>query len=568
MATKKGFASHIFFYKEERTKIISLQRTTIIYLKKNTNCINLLLVTILKRERESVCVFAMPSNNKKNKNKSKGKKKALASSEDKIPLECTNDEFQDLLMTAQSLTLEEARLELMDCARYGEIDAVRAILDVWSSEEDSIINVKDESGSTALHKSAANNHVSTTRLLLARGAVHTTNSNGNTPLHWAAAAGHYDIVQLLLNDKRLTIDVLQKNNFGRSALTEGFSSQKTEVAGLLLEHDSAEEDKLINGGGTCKEVAQDEDNNEKQEHNIVTTSGNDGGADVSLDQHIQNSETCVDNASVSTSGMGVTHEFDLLQDGCNIETSSSTETTSISLLIRELPIQNADNPFGDKDIEDTTGLGIWCASIVMARWMASADMSCRFQGKNLLELGAGCAIPGLAAAMYSDARCIYLTDLNPVTMNNLQYNIDINADHYSTQHKGNATSLLPWVDRVKPMSIDWGDETTWPDEKIDFVLGSDLIYQKSIVPLLKNVVDGLLNEDGSFLYVCPEEGARDGLIEFIKAMSQEGFKCVGKDLAPPLFKSNPLASGDEEEAFLHFHELSVNDYRLYEFRRC
>lgn len=517
-------------------------------------------------------MYAMPSNNKKSKSKSKAKKKVSSLEDKKIPLECTNDEFQDLLLTAQSLTLEEARLELMDCARYGEIDAVRAILDVWSVEAEGkmIINVKDESGSTALHKSAANNHVSTTRLLLARGAIHTTNSNGNTPLHWAAAAGHYDIVQLLLNDKRLNIDVLQKNNFGRSALTEGFSSQKTEVAGLLLEHDSAEEDKLINGGGTCKELTEqhEDDDNKRDQNNVVTTSGNNGD-DVTLDQHImQNSETSMDNASVSTSGMGVTHEFDLLQDGSSIETR--TDTTNISLLIRELPIQNADNPFGEKDIEDTTGLGIWCASIVMARWMASPDMSCRFEGKNLLELGAGCAIPGLAAAMYSHARCIYLTDLNPVTMNNLQYNIDINADHYSMQHKGNATattSSLPWVDRVKPMSIDWGDETTWPDDKIDFVLGSDLIYQKSIVPLLKNVVDGLLKEDGSFLYVCPEEGARDGLIEFIKAMSQEGFKCVSKDLAPPLFKSNPLANGDEEEAFLHFHELSVNDYRLYEFRR-
>ena len=237
-------------------------------------------------------------------------------------------------------------------------------------------------------------------------------------------------------------------------------------------------------------------------------------------------------------------------------------------MIRELPIQNADNPFGDKDIEDTTGLGIWCASIVMACWMASTDISSRFEGKCLLELGAGCGIPGLAAAMYSAAKSVYLTDLNPVTMNNMKYNIDLNSNHYKEQHSENTNTMLPWVERVKAMSIDWGDESTWPDEKIDYVLGSDLIYQKSIVPLLKNVVNGLLKTDGSFLYVCPEEGARDGLIEFIAAMSREGFKCVTQDLAPPLFRSNPLSNGDDEEAFLHFHELPVTDYRLYEFRRC
>ena len=37
-------------------------------------------------------------------------------------------------------------------------------------------------------------------------------------------------------------------------------------------------------------------------------------------------------------------------------------------------------------------------------------------------------------------------------------------------------------------TIDWDDTTTWPKEKLDVVIGSDLIYQASIVPLLKKVV--------------------------------------------------------------------------------
>jgi hypothetical protein len=45
------------------------------------------------------------------------------------------------------------------------------------------------------------------------------------------------------------VDVLQKNSFGRSALTEGFTSQNTNVIQLLLEHDSASEDRLIPGEG-------------------------------------------------------------------------------------------------------------------------------------------------------------------------------------------------------------------------------------------------------------------------------------------------------------------------------
>ncbi len=64
------------------------------------------------------------------------------------------------------------------------------------------------------------------------------------------------------------------------------------------------------------------------------------------------------------------------------------------------PIAHADDPFGQSPIEDTTGLGIWCASLVMARWLASPEMTKRMEGKNVVELGAGCGVPGLAAAVY------------------------------------------------------------------------------------------------------------------------------------------------------------------------
>ena len=59
-----------------------------------------------------------------------------------------------------------------------------------------------------------------------------------------------------------TLDVLRKNNFGRSALTEGFSSGNTKTVEHLLNHDSAEEEKLI--GGLDKKEVED-----KKEANAV-----------------------------------------------------------------------------------------------------------------------------------------------------------------------------------------------------------------------------------------------------------------------------------------------------------
>ena len=233
-----------------------------------------------------------------------------------------------------------------------------------------------------------------------------------------------------------------------------------------------------------------------------------------------------------------------------------------TLLVRELPIKNADSPFGDSAIDDTTGLGIWSASLVMARWMAQKSVLGRFDNKSVLELGAGCGVPGLTVGLYSRANAVHITDFNPATVQNLKYNIEINANRSSTHSN---LQCSEWQERVNASSIDWENEATWPNEKMDFIVGSDLIYQKSIVPLLKKVVSGLLHPDGRFLYTCPSDG-RDGLIEFIDTMKNEGFRCTSEEIAPDDYKKNPLSSGDEDDAFLHFYELPVTEYKLYEFR--
>ena len=472
----------------------------------------------------------------------------MPSIDDGIGLEGTETEFRELLAQAESLTSEEAVKELIDCSRFGETDAVRAILDKHadSSESSSFVDSTDESGNTSLHNAAANGHKMTCQLLLARGASHLPNSSGNTPLHWAAANGHADVVKLLLSEERFKgmIDVLQKNSFGRSALTEGFSSSNTRLVGSLLEHESAEEERLI--GGIQKEDV---------------TNGNDAD-DVVLneDGSIRSSDT---GSSTKTC---VVHEFDFLRVGD--EDGSENDINDIdnkikpqTVFIRELPIAHADDPFGAKPEEDTTGLGIWSASLVCARWMASNEIISQLEGKKIVELGAGCGIPGLSAAIYGKPSSLLLTDLNPVTVRNMQYNIDLNKGHV----KGCEPSA--WCERVTASTIDWDDEKTWPTEKVDCVIGSDLVYQGSIVPMLRKVIIGILKPKGCFLYVCPE-GGRDGLDEFIRTMSGTGFQLTSTREAPQAYRQNPLSNGDEEDCFLHFHELASTTYVLYEFNRC
>mmetsp|Transcript_3112 Transcript_3112/g.8435 ORF Transcript_3112/g.8435 Transcript_3112/m.8435 type:complete len:225 (-) Transcript_3112:27-701(-) len=217
-----------------------------------------------------------------------------------------------------------------------------------------------------------------------------------------------------------------------------------------------------------------------------------------------------------------------------------------------MAMKNADNPFADTERpdQDTTGLSIWSASLVMARWMQAVGKTGCWHDRSVLELGSGCGVPGLMVATSSRSsrpRKIYVSDLNPQTVNNLQYNIDLNE----------VQSF------VQASRMDWDDKSTWPEERVDFVIGSDLIYIKSLVPLLVSVIFGTVKPGGKFLYVCPDTG-RDGLNSFVEAMKE---KCPGwvEQVAPEEYHANPLTNEDDEECFLHFQELSSLTFMLYEF---
>lgn len=401
-------------------------------------------------------------------------------------MEISQQEYDDLVEQVKELSLSEAQEEWMEACRYGDLDVVRALVD----KNPSLIEFEHpDTKNTGLHMASANGHASVVKLLVI-GHEHpfSKNAAGNTPLHWAAANGQAEVVEFLTNQTIVEVDVLAKNEFGRSALTEGFTSQKEEVVKSLLEHDSATEEKLL------------------------STSGENGSDSKQL-EHVH----------------------------CFFDKAKP-------LKIRELAMKNADNPFADTERpdQDTTGLSIWSASLVMARWMQTKTEI--WKDATVLELGSGCGVPGLAvAASSSRPRQVYVTDLNPQTVENLKHNVTLNG----------------FDDIVESSCMDWSDETTWPKDKVDYVIGSDLIYQKSLVPLLTSVVMATVKPGGKFLYVAPDYG-RAGIDKFIETMKA---KCPGwtETVAPEEYRANPLANEDEEECFLHFQELSSLTFMLYEF---
>jgi predicted nicotinamide N-methyase len=207
----------------------------------------------------------------------------------------------------------------------------------------------------------------------------------------------------------------------------------------------------------------------------------------------------------------------------------------------------------------------------MSRWVASPDMVRRLSGRDVLELGAGCGAPSLAAAVHGAPRSVVVTDLNPDTIDNARHNIGLNLLR-GGRGDGEGDDGTKKTS-VTAAPVDWADESTYPVSliggKFDYVICSDCIYQRDIAHLLRKVVAALLDPNGgTFLYVAPD-GGRDGLDEFIAGMKSDGgFECVSEAIAPDRYRENPLKSGDEEDFFLHFHELASKVYILYEFRRC
>ena len=222
-----------------------------------------------------------------------------------------------------------------------------------------------------MHRAAANGQVGCLKILKEFGSIHRANKQGNLPIHWAALNGQVESLKFVFD--HYDVDVLTKNDAGRSTLTEAFQSQKTEVIEICLSHPSATEEKLME--------------TESPDAKVVTTTDENEGGNEGMD---------VDRDPSYDEKNAVVHEMDF-SSSIPKETDRNNRRT---MKIRELPITRADNPFGSESNPDadTTGLGIWPASVLLARWVVQERSL--LQGKTVAELGAGCGLPSLAAALY------------------------------------------------------------------------------------------------------------------------------------------------------------------------
>lgn len=406
----------------------------------------------------------------------------------------------------------EANIESLECARYGESEELIELFDKYGADCN---YVDPETGNTALHRAAANGECECIKILIKYGSKHIQNLQGNYPIHWAAQNGKTEALKLLF-DNYVDVDVLARNSFGLSTLSEAFNSKDADCIEVCLTHSSASEEKLIPKGCTESE----------------TTGDGSGSSGCSSD----NKNAVLHFMTFSN----------LLQQSVGDDGSSSSDNSTV-LRIRELPITRADDPFGTdtRPEDDTTGLGIWPASIILARYAIAKRQL--LQDKVVVELGAGCGLPGIAAAMYAKARTVYLTDIHQPTLDNSVYNASLNADSdkvntldaaaidiigtNSSNYKDEGVSKIA-TSLVRIANVSWNDTTTFPPDLADVVLGSDLVYDDKIIEILIPAISSMLAPNGCFLYVAPDTG-RAGMDKFHEALLASGYRCVDSVPCPP-----------------------------------
>jgi len=115
-----------------------------------------------------------------------------------------------------------------EVVRMGDVQTVNKLI----AANRSVVNARNELGSTPLHIAAGNSTSDIVRLLLDQGAaINSKDNRGVTPLHIAAFSGHKVNLELLLAKGA---DVHAKDNQGKTARDYAEITLNREISAILL----------------------------------------------------------------------------------------------------------------------------------------------------------------------------------------------------------------------------------------------------------------------------------------------------------------------------------------------
>ncbi|XP_021772211.1 protein N-lysine methyltransferase METTL21A-like [Chenopodium quinoa] len=136
---------------------------------------------------------------------------------------------------------------------------------------------------------------------------------------------------------------------------------------------------------------------------------------------------------------------------------------------------------------DLTGQLVWPGAVLLNEYLSkNAEM---LQGLSVIELGSGVGVTGVLCSKF--CKKVVMTDHNDEVLKILKKNIDLHASSESYPCPDSGAEKLEWANSDQRNEI----VQRYP-EGFDLVLGADICFQQSSIPLLFDTVKSLLQIRG------------------------------------------------------------------------
>ncbi|KAI0746548.1 putative methyltransferase-domain-containing protein [Daedaleopsis nitida] len=200
------------------------------------------------------------------------------------------------------------------------------------------------------------------------------------------------------------------------------------------------------------------------------------------------------------------------------------------------------------------GHHLWNASLAFASYLDEHPEL--YRDRNVLELGAGGALPGLVTAK-NGAQRVVLTDYpDQALVDNITHNVRENIEESAREHV--AAQGYIWGHPVQPLFDLLRDDGT--DRTFDLIIMSDLIFNHSQHDAMLSTCENALSKTRPTSVLCfythhrPHLADRD--MDFLTKARQRGWECeeILTRKYPPMFPEDPGA--EEVRATVHGWRLS------------
>ena len=171
---------------------------------------------------------------------------------------------------------------------------------------------------------------------------------------------------------------------------------------------------------------------------------------------------------------------------------------------------------------------MWPSAVVLSQWLMTNPSV--VAGKRVIELGAGCGLTGLVAARiqkklpcslpndhHPPTTVVCLTDSNPIVLDNLQRNAELNNVSDVCRVVG-----LDFYQQTGRSERSWKDIKGCLQEPVDVVLAADIICQPDDAVAAANTIHDTLRPGGLAFVVCADGAHRFGVDGFAAECERAG----------------------------------------------